>query len=213
MTTKKTNVTPINTASHKAKTASHGGKRVGAGRPKGTGKYGEPTTAIRVPTKWVGPIQALLKRKKEEKASVNLCEVETIWSPSPQSKTAIPMFTNKVAAGFPSPADDHIESSLDLNEYLIQHPAATFYLRVTGESMLGAGIRPDDILIVDRAVEATNGKIVIAALNGELTVKRLKKQGDKVYLMPANEAFKPIEIKPEMEFHIWGVVTSVIHQF
>ncbi len=87
---------------------------------------------------------------------------------------ALPLFTGKVAAGFPSPADDYVEKTLDLNELLIQKPAATFFVRAQGESMLGAGIHPNDILVVDRSLEAVSGKIVICALNGELAVKRLK---------------------------------------
>ena len=94
----------------------------------------------------------------------------------------IPLFISKVAAGFPSPADDYIEKNLDLNELLIQKPAATFFVKVQGESMLDAGIHPNDILIVDRSIEAVSGKIVICALNGELTVKRLERLHNQWYL-------------------------------
>ena len=94
------------------------------------------------------------------------------------------MFTDKVAAGFPSPANDYIEKTLDLNDLLVQKPAATFFVRAEGESMLGAGIHPNDILVVDRSIEAVPGKIVICALNGELTVKRLKSIADEFYGCP-----------------------------
>ncbi len=126
------------------------------------------------------------------------------------TKTA-PMFTEQVTAGFPSPADDYLEGNLDLNKYLIQHPVATYFVRVTGDSMIGAGIHSGDILIVDRSLEPANRKVVIAVVNGELTVKRLIKKNNKVILMPENDRFKPIEIKDETNLEIWGVVTSVIH--
>ncbi len=119
----------------------------------------------------------------------------------------------RVAAGFPSPADDYLkaETPLDLNEHLIKHPAATFFVRVRGDSMTGCGIFPDDILIVDRSLEPAHRKVVIAVVNGELTVKRLHKAGGKVMLMPENAGYQPIVIEDEMELEIWGVVTCVIH--
>ncbi len=131
---------------------------------------------------------------------------------APQCHFQFPFYSSSVPAGFPSPADDYIESNLDLNALLIKHPTATFFVRVSGDSMINAGIHDQDILIVDRSLEPTNGRIVIAAVDGQLTVKRLKKtpQG-KVYLMPENEAFAPIEVKPEAEVYIWGIVTNVIH--
>ena len=124
---------------------------------------------------------------------------------------SVPLFTEQVAAGFPSPADDYLEDNLDLNKYLIKHPVATFFVRVTGDSMIGAGIHSGDILIVDRALEAANRKVVIAVVNGELTVKRLVRRHGKILLMPENKKYQPIEIKDEMDLEIWGVVTSVIH--
>jgi len=127
--------------------------------------------------------------------------------------TKQPLFGTKVAAGFPSPADDHIEDSLDLNEHLIKNPSSTFYLRVSGESMIGAGIHEDDLLVVDRSLEPVDGKIVIAALDGELTVKRLKiSKKTGITLLPENDNFDPIEISQDADFRIWGVVTNVIHQ-
>lgn len=122
-----------------------------------------------------------------------------------------PLFSSKVAAGFPSPADDYIEAKLDLNQYLVKRPAATFFVRVEGESMIKAGIHPDDILVVDRSVKPTHGKIVIAVLNGELTVKRLKIAGQAITLLPENDRYSPIPITEEMNFTVWGVVTNVIH--
>jgi DNA polymerase V len=124
----------------------------------------------------------------------------------------LPLFAVPVKAGFPSPADDFVEQNLDLNEYLIQHPAATFFVRVDGDSMVGAGIQKDDILIVDRALEPANGKIVVAVLNGEFTVKRLRNRNGKTILEAENPAYKPIEIRPEADFRVWGIVTYVIHK-
>jgi len=127
------------------------------------------------------------------------------------SSGSISLFAERVAAGFPSPADDYLEGQLDLNKYLIRHPAATFFVRVTGDSMIGAGIHSGDMLIVDRALEPGDKKVVIAVVNGELTVKRLCKQKDRLVLMPENDRYEPIFIENEMDLEIWGVVTSVIH--
>lgn len=123
-----------------------------------------------------------------------------------------PFFAVPVQAGFPSPAEDYLEQNLDLNEYLIQHPAATFFVRADGESMKGAGIHSGDILIVDRALSASNGKIVIAVINGEFTVKRIRMTKDQLFLEPENPDFKPIEVKEGTDFRVWGVVTYVIHK-
>jgi len=123
----------------------------------------------------------------------------------------LPLFTDKVSAGFPSPADDYIERSLDLNELLIQHPAATFFARAQGVSMIAAGIYPNDILVIDRSIEPVAGKIVICALNGELTVKRLARDGDHWKLKAENPEYPDIPLHDELEMVIWGVVTHVIH--
>ncbi len=122
-----------------------------------------------------------------------------------------PLFEVPVAAGFPSPAEDYIEAQLDLNQYLIRHQAATFFVRASGDSMIGAGIHSGDLLIVDRAIQPTDGSIVIAVVNGELTVKRLSKTGDCLMLVAENEEYAPLEINEHTEFQIWGVVTNSIH--
>ncbi len=125
----------------------------------------------------------------------------------------VPMIGAVVPAGFPSPAQDYIEDVLDLNELLIQHPAATYFVRVEGYSMLNAGIYPEDILIVDRSLDAVNGKIVIAVVDGEFTVKRLRIDKNGVcFLMPENADYEPVRIHEGMDFSIWGVVTNVIHK-
>ncbi|WP_028389298.1 LexA family protein [Legionella fairfieldensis] len=173
-------------------TNQRGGKRPGAGRPKGLNQYGETTQPIRIP----------LSRIAEVKQFLN-CS-------SPTSALAFPLYSSTVRAGFPSPADDTIENYLDLNEYLIAHPAATFFVRASGDSMNGAGINEGDLLLVDRSLEPLHGKIVIAALNGELTVKRLSKKEGKVQLLPENNTYPPLDITGEEELVIWGVVKHII---
>lgn len=123
----------------------------------------------------------------------------------------IPLFGHKIAAGFPSPADDYIESRLDLNQLLVKNAPATFFLRVKGESMIGAGIFDGDILVVDRSIKPQHGAIVVAALDGELTVKRLSQASGKTALLPENPEFPPIHLKEGQELQIWGVVTNTIH--
>jgi DNA polymerase V len=125
---------------------------------------------------------------------------------------ALPLYLASVPAGFPSPAEDYVDKKLDLNEHLVRHPAATFFVRVHGHSMADAGISPGDILVVDRAVTARNGSIVIAAVDGELTVKRLKNSRGRIVLAPENPEFAPTEIGPEQSFEVWGVVTYIIHK-
>ncbi len=162
-----------------------GGKRVGAGRPKG-----EPTKTIRVPVS-------------------QLSELERLKNPTMYQ---LPVFASKVQAGFPSPADDYIEGYLDLNTKFIKHPSATFVLQATGDSMKDAGIFSGDWLLVDRSINPSDGRIVIAAVNGELTVKRLSQKGERVQLLPENSKFKPIDITEDMDMVIWGVVTLVLHE-
>lgn len=125
---------------------------------------------------------------------------------------AFPLFESAVSAGFPSMAEDYIESALNLNELLIKHPAATFFVRAFGDSMRNAGISTGDILIVDRALEAIDSSIVVARVNGELTVKRLRLEGTKIVLLPENPDYKPLEITDTVDFEVWGVVTCVIHR-
>lgn len=170
---------------------SHGGIRVGAGRPRGQGKYGEATKSVRIPESRILDVMKYIKGQEES--------------------YRVPLYSSTIRAGFPSPADDYIETMLDLNEHLIKHPAATFFVRASGESMVNAGIHSGDILIVDRSIEATHGKVIIAALNGELTVKRLSRQNGQVKLVAENPDFPDIDITEEYNVVIWGVVTNVIH--
>lgn len=139
--------------------------------------------------------------------------IDAIFELEQKTKAIRPLFTCGVSAGFPSPADEHIDRKLDLNELLIQHPVATFFVRVAGDSMKDAGINHGDILVVDRSLEAASGKIVIAIVNGELTVKRFVQNHISCQLVAANSNYPPVEITEDTDFSVWGVVTSVIHQF
>ncbi|MDQ7830095.1 MAG: translesion error-prone DNA polymerase V autoproteolytic subunit [Desulfovibrionaceae bacterium] len=129
-----------------------------------------------------------------------------------RSELALPLYLATVSAGFPSPAEDYIDKRLDLNEHLVRHPEATFFVRVQGHSMADAGIAPGDILVVDRAATAVSGSIVIAAVDGELTVKRLRTSRGRVILAPENPDYAPTEVGPEQSFEVWGVVTYIIHK-
>jgi DNA polymerase V len=124
----------------------------------------------------------------------------------------LPYFDTGLTAGFPSPAEDYFERPLDLHELLIEHPAATFFVRVEGDSMKGAGMHSGDILVVDRSLTPQSGKIVVALLNGEFTVKRLKIDGKKIYLKAENSNYPIIEVPEASDFQVWGIVTYVIHR-
>lgn len=167
----------------------HGGKRKGAGRPKGQGKYSEPTRPIRLPVSLIEPVLKFVKNRGYQ----------------------LPLFASKVAAGSPSMADDHVEAHVDLHQVLIKNTEATFLVRVSGQSMIDAGIHENDLLIVDRHIPPRDGKIVIAAIDGQLTVKRLCRRKNQLFLMPENKKFKPIPVTEENDMIIWGVVTNVIH--
>jgi DNA polymerase V len=159
-----------------------------------------------------------MKKKKTEnidiQKDIKLGEealVSNIYLPQRLKEQLLPMYLESVSAGFPSPADDYLEGKIDLNEYLIHNPAATFFVRVTGDSMNTAGIFSGDILIVDRSLHAKDNNIVVAAVNGELLVKRLSLKDSKLFLVAENKAYQPIEVTEQMNFEVWGVVSSVIH--
>lgn len=123
----------------------------------------------------------------------------------------VPLYGHKVTAGFPSPADDYVEDRLDLNQLLVKNKPATFFLRVKGDSMIGDGIHDGDIIVVDRSVEPTERAVVVAIVDGELTVKRLRMMNGVAELHAANPKYQPIRLKDGQELSIWGVVTSSIH--
>lgn len=168
---------------------THGGKRKGAGRPKGQGQYGEPTKPIRLPKSLINSVLKFVENNGHQ----------------------LPLFSSKVAAGCPTSTDDHIETHINLQDYLIKNATTTFLVRASGQSMIGAGIHENDLLIVDRSLLPTHGKIVIAAVDGQLTVKRLHQKNNQLFLMPENKKFKPIKMTPENEMLILGIVTNVIH--
>jgi DNA polymerase V len=171
---------------------ARGGQRKGAGRPKGSGKFKEATKVIRVPESAVDHIHHYIDHDHYQ----------------------LPFFSTRVAAGMPSPADDHVDNTLDLNTHLVHHPAETFLVEVTGESMLDAGIKPRDILVVDRSLPAADGKIAVVMLNGEFTVKTLQYTGQQLTaLLPANAAFEPIKLTERDQLDICGMVRHVIHSF
>jgi len=196
--------------------SNRGGKRPGAGRKAGSGQFGEPTVPLRVPVSQKDRVISLLQalgRPDSNPQSMPPAGADNLLLPSYRPpRVTHPLFGHRIPAGFPSPADDYVEDRLDLNEYLIHHKEATFFLRVQGHSMIGAGIHDGDLLIVDRSLSADDGKIVIAVLEGELTVKRLSLKDGKVALVAENPDFPPIQLKEGQEITIWGVVTNVIHK-
>jgi DNA polymerase V len=145
--------------------------------------------------------------------------VAVLWSDNlelpilePQSQLStleLPLFTSKVPAGFPS-ADDHLESTIDLNQHCISNPPATFFVKVKGHSMIGAGINDGDMLVIDRSLQAKNNSIVVAVIDSEVTVKSLDLLNDEIWLRSKNPDYPDFQIKEGMELHIWGVVKNVI---
>ncbi|MBN2589300.1 MAG: translesion error-prone DNA polymerase V autoproteolytic subunit [Sedimentisphaerales bacterium] len=127
-------------------------------------------------------------------------------------ENSLSLFEAAVSAGFPSPAADYEQDRLDLNRHLVKNPAATFFVTVTGDSMIGAGIHDGDLLVVDRSIEPRDKNIIIAVLDGELTVKRIWLRRGKITLVPENESYFAHEITNDNEFEVWGVVTNVIHK-
>ena len=126
--------------------------------------------------------------------------------------TDIPIFTNSVQAGIPSPAEDYMDLDLNLQDHLVQNPSATFCVRAVGESMNDAGIQSGDIMLVDKSLIPKNRSIVLAVIDGEFTIKRVNVSDKELYLIPENDNFPPIKITKEMDFQVWGVVTYIIHK-
>jgi DNA polymerase V len=135
-----------------------------------------------------------------------------VFSPLLATPLPLPLFLGRVPAGFPSPADDFLEERLDLNKHLIKNQAATFFVRASGDSMIGAGIHNGDILVVDRSITPADRCVIVAVLSGEFTVKRLRKKGPRAFLYAENPNYKPVSIEDGMDFQVWGVVTNVIHK-
>ncbi|MFX9714092.1 translesion error-prone DNA polymerase V autoproteolytic subunit [Acinetobacter baumannii] len=183
-----------------------GGSREGAGRKS---LYDEPTKVVRVPESRVIEIKNYLVQSKEARFN----DVASITLVDRSTSMHIPLASEKVAAGFPSPAQDYVEKTLDMNEHLIQNEAATFIVKVASLSMRDAGIDIDDELVVDRSIEAKHEDIVIALIDNEFTVKRLMIEADSRWLKAENPEFSDIHLKDGQEMIIWGVVTYVLKPF
>lgn len=191
---------------------AHGGKRTGAGRKTGSGRYGEKTTVIRIPESKAREIRLTLLELSNYKSSGGRGTTVThVYQPVPSKNSNLTLYSSRVSAGLPSLVEDHTDEEIDLNSFLLKNPNTTFFVRVSGDSMIDAGIHPGDLLVVDRSLAPSNGRIVIAVVDGETTVKRLIRENNRLYLMPENPSYPCIEINQETMFMIWGVVTNVIH--
>lgn len=167
-----------------------GGKRKGAGRPPGKGPWKEATKPLRIPVSLLDAVTRFIETRGYR----------------------LPVYASRVPAGTPEDADDHVEKTADLNSLLLNNPRDTFLLRVAGDSMMDAGIYEDDLLTVDRKLEARNGQIVVALVDGRATVKTFRKDREGITLVPENKRYVPIKILPENDFQILGVVTNVIRK-
>lgn len=135
------------------------------------------------------------------------------YSISTATKLELPLVGEAIRAGFPSPAEDFLDVSIDLNKELIKHPASTFFGRVNGDSMKNIGIDDGDLLVIDKSIEPSDGKIAVCFIDGEFTLKRIKTDKDCIWLMPANEKYKPIKVTKDSDFVVWGIVIHVIKSF
>lgn len=198
-------------------TTKRGGVRPGAGRKTGSGKFREATSVLRIPTSQAPVIKDFLMAYQRKKLEVNLDAIELIELPAANIKpVALPLFSSKVSAGLPDPAEAHIDKRLDPNEFLIDRAETTFFVTIQGMSMIDAGLLPGDKAVVDRAKRPSVGDIVLAMINGEFTIKTLGRTKDgNVRLLPANDtgAYSPILITEEMQFEVWGVVTGSFRRF
>jgi DNA polymerase V len=195
-------------------TNNHGGKRPGAGRKPGSGNYGETTTVMRVPASQAGTVRDFLSALHTKRRAEGQDNVADVFEPAESDRNlALPLYTTKVAAGYPAPADEHVDKRLNPSDYLVADDTATFFVRVKGDSMIDAGIFDDDVLVVDRARVPQIGDIVLAMLDGEFTVKTLGKSKQGARLIPANNNYPIIEVKQGQSFEVWGVVTGSMRKF
>jgi len=198
--------------------SNRGGKRENAGRPSGQGKYGEPTVTMRIPHSQGATIKNFLDayQRKRTGSDHEATNVDEFLIPSISDQPILlPLFSTKVAAGFPSPADDHVEKSLDVREFLIDHAASTFFITIKGDSMIDVGLLPDDKVVVDRSKTPGIGDIVLAVVDREF-IKIFDYGANKMpRLMPANSSsvYRPIYIRPDTQFEIFGVVTGSFRRF
>ena len=196
---------------------NYGGKRQDAGRKTGTGKFNEATSVVRLPVSQLPVVKDFLAAYQRKKLLCNLDVVSNFILPTLDSKSIkLPLFSSKVPAGFPSPAEEHVEKRLDPSEFLIDQIDATFFVTIQGYSMIDVGLMPGDIAVIDRSKLASIGDIVLALVDGEYTIKVMNRKKDGTpRLLPANSSgtFAPIEIKNGMAFEIWGVVISSFRRF
>lgn len=184
-------ITHSKTKASAASSKAHGGRRSGAGRPKGSGRFGEVTERVRIPASLVGDVLRFVESRAFK----------------------LPLYSCTVQAGLAAAGDDSIADRIDLNQHLVRDPESTFLVRAAGDSMVDANIRDGDLLVVDRKVSPKHGKIVIAAIDGQLTVKFLIHKQGRTYLMPANPEYPPIPVSSETGVTIWGVVTSSVREY
>lgn len=194
------------------KSPTRGGSRPGAGRKIGSSPYGENTKLMRIPESLVSKVQDVLAACKAQRLDARF-KNDILYPALDSQPIRLPVFGHKVAAGFPSPADDYIEGRLSLDERLIGNKDTTFFVRAKGNSMIDAGIYDGDLLIVDKSITPTSGQIVIAVVDGDLTVKRLVMRDNKTILKPENPRFKDIQLQDGQELLCWGVVTAAIKRF
>jgi DNA polymerase V len=197
--------------------SNRGGKRENAGRPRGQGKFGELTVAIRIPQSQVTVIKEYLETYQHRKCGMESANIGELFVPEISDQpTELPLFSTKVAAGFPSPADDYVEKRLDISDFMIDHKDATFFVTIQGQSMIDVGLLPDDKVVVDRSKIPGIGDIVLAVVDREFTIKIFDRDSKgKIRLLPANStgAYSPIEIKTGMQFEIFGVVIGSFRRF
>jgi DNA polymerase V len=207
----------MNEIDNKKSSGKHGGTREGAGRKTGTGKFGEPTSVLRVPVSQSAKIKDFLSAYQQKRIKLDIDSVGEFEYPTIEMvPTPLPLYSSKVSAGLPSPADEHIEKRLDPSEFLIDRKDSTFFVTIQGYSMMDAGLLPGDKAVVDRSKLASVGDIVLAVLNGEFTIKTLSRhKSGAPRLLPANSTgeYSPIEITEDMQFEIWGVVTGSFRRF
>jgi len=197
---------------------THGGNRPNSGRKEGSGKFGEPTSVVRIPTSQEPVIKDFLVAYQHKKLLSNLDAISEFELPNLNAlPISLPLYSSKVSAGFPSPAEDHVEARLDPNEFLIDQKDATFFVTIQGYSMIDVGLLPGDKAVIDRSKNASVGDIVLAIVNGEFTIKILGRHSrtKAPRLLPANSTgtYSPIEITEEMQFEIWGVCTGSFRRF
>lgn len=187
-------------------TPAHGGRRPGAGRKPGSGPFAEPTKPVRIPVSQVDTMRAFIQQARQPATAEHPRPVST------ETAISLRAFASRIPAGFPSPAADYLDDSIDLNaELIIQgHEAATFILRVKGWSTVNAGIFDGDRIVVDRALSAQQGDIVVAVLNDDLTIKHLGQIDGRPALLPDNPQFQPIVMADGDQLEVWDVVTNCL---